>query len=160
MGQIYSRASKVIVWLGEEQATDRWGFELIKHMSKATAPGFQQRIKEFRRRATATGSWNPDTNAFGELVKEMADQVGGGILKLSGSCSTLDAVNRILHRPWFNRVWIIQEYLSAKKCVMRLGRLEIEADGVLRVALAWRGLEIKMTPNVWSRESTSESLSN
>jgi hypothetical protein len=50
-----------------------------------------------------------------------------------------DAVNRIIHRPWFNRVWVIQEYVCATACTIRMGALKMDAAEFFKVALEQNG---------------------
>lgn len=81
MGQIYRRASDVIVWLGENDPHDE---PLLR--------GLSIMLNEYDRVAELIG---PDT--------------GDDLVKDRGLEKYIEAAQRLLLRPWFTRLWVIQE---------------------------------------------------
>ncbi|KAK3361148.1 hypothetical protein B0T24DRAFT_671423 [Lasiosphaeria ovina] len=86
MAEIYSKASRVIVWLGEA-GHDRGDRALDK----------------IRRIAASVADDTPDYE--GLLVKRMV---------------------ALLRRPWFERIWVLQEAAAARDIVIRCGSAEID----------------------------------
>ncbi|KAH7093738.1 heterokaryon incompatibility protein-domain-containing protein [Paraphoma chrysanthemicola] len=92
MGEIYQRASKVMIWLGN------W-------------------------------TWNP------QLIPQLLDKVAK-VLKLSDNngegsypgytTAELDAIRDICHRPYWQRVWTVQERILAPKLSIACGSMHIE----------------------------------
>ncbi|KAF2250166.1 HET-domain-containing protein [Trematosphaeria pertusa] len=96
MGQIYSRAHKVHVWLGETLPHDRieWLFSFFREM--AVAGHDDGKIMEWR--ALLSNPWQKDAET---------------------------TVDRFLARPWFRRRWILQEVALAVDMTVRCGRFKI-----------------------------------
>ncbi|KAK1756980.1 heterokaryon incompatibility protein-domain-containing protein [Echria macrotheca] len=108
MADIYSRASKVIVWLGEADDKTNDAFEAMKilaHMDVQNAsrhPAIEQ-----ARSLTGFFPWHlPHEDPF-FLSKER-----------------WSAFQWLLQRPWFTRTWIFQEIVQARRAVVRCGDYE------------------------------------
>ncbi|KAF2022821.1 hypothetical protein EK21DRAFT_41978, partial [Setomelanomma holmii] len=82
MDQIYSRANKVHVWLGEAAPSDR-----IK------------RVFEFFREIARSG--RDENKIFSWKINETK----------SWDKASLNSVDRFLSKPWFVRRWILQEVI-------------------------------------------------
>ncbi|KAJ8118304.1 hypothetical protein OPT61_g689 [Boeremia exigua] len=111
MQTIYSEAACVIVWLGEAEATDTRALELLKMINAPwatfTHPSHQVEIPLF------TGQ---DTASHDALV---AAQVPD---------AWFDALAAFLMRPWFSRIWIVQEIVSAKNFTIWCGPDTLNED--------------------------------
>lgn len=88
MKSIYEQAIEVLAWLGPSTDTDRKAFDMLENL--------ENRLHE-------TG---PDLTEerFSEFAEVLAKDDGSG-----GR-----AIQEIIERPWFRRIWIQQEFLAAR----------------------------------------------
>ena len=101
MHTIFSNADIVMIWLGEELPGDAAGFELMWDLRE-----IMLRLEK----EEGAANYELDLEALG--LPDAND-------------STWDNVAAILNRPWFHRVWIIQECLVARKSVTLCGEKEV-----------------------------------
>lgn len=112
MKLVYQRACTVITWLGEELASDAEGLDLAKKLN-----GY---LYEHLKLDTYSPNFDPiDLDAAG---LPQADDTAWSSLML------------LLERPWFRRVWIVQEFIFGVQCTMWCGGLEFKPDLLLRTA--------------------------
>ena len=112
MRTIYSEAEMVIIWLGKEVPTDRSGYELMQKVQSALGrPNF-----EFN---DASLTQFLDLHALG--LPDMHDPAW-------------DAAVKILSRPWFSRVWIVQELLVARRSICLCGKVEVNPTLIIEFA--------------------------
>jgi hypothetical protein len=109
MRDIYKRAANVIFWLGEQESYDKGAVLLMN----AFFENHQDRSDLERLRA-----------------KTLSE------LGLPIHCRGWFGWASFLFRPWFGRVWIIQEFLNAKRSVFMSGALEIPTKLLLHCAYA------------------------
>src|SRR4051794_8188417 len=109
MKSIYKRAETVVAWLGEETAADRRGVELMKKMFQII--GSRVPEDEILRKGISNYPGSPQMGA-----PDLPDLPDLGWQDLGG----------ILAKPWFSRVWIMQEYLSAQKFIFICGEAFID----------------------------------
>ncbi|KAM0420987.1 hypothetical protein ACHAPT_011230 [Fusarium lateritium] len=105
MGDIYTSATRTILWLGPE--TDK---DLSAVMRRATRYGnmYQSLRKTFRK-------IRPDTSLpYGE------DFFEASILNTAET----ERIAGIISNPWFRRIWTIQEFLLSKSAVFMMGNLQ------------------------------------
>lgn len=106
MSKIYSQARLVVGWLGAE------------------ADDSSLAMKSFRASARKVAVKNPGWNEFSALrLFRMADPRA----RLGRACISL------VQRPWFHRLWIIQEVALAKHLELRCGTSLISAKGFFMV---------------------------
>jgi len=100
MGSIYQTASQVIIWLGEE--------------AEDTIPAMDLFLK------IASGA-KLDHGGAAERLKQN--------LALAGVPPTDDAswnlLSRFLVRPWFSRVWVVQEAVLARRVIVTCGSCQM-----------------------------------
>jgi len=125
MRAIYEGAQHVLVWLGLAEETDEAGLELL------------------RRVHDRCGLTQPD-----DMSKDFSfpQQLGLPGINDPGWRS----VFKMLHRPYFSRIWIVQEFLLARRCTVLLGPHNIDGDAVLAFAGAtqkYPGLQDAMAIN-------------
>ncbi|RYP34406.1 hypothetical protein DL767_004275 [Monosporascus sp. MG133] len=84
MAEIYARASRVVVWLGEPTA------------------GSDEALEEIR------------TAAIGKPTKPSINE------------QTKQAIQSLLQRQWFERIWVLQEVAAARNVLMKCGSTEID----------------------------------
>ncbi|CAI6266865.1 unnamed protein product [Periconia digitata] len=112
MRDIYKQAAKVIFWLGEQEEYDEDAVKLIKV--------FNENNKRPVDRAFPSGMHSKELSDLGLPY----DDPGW-----SGWAS-------LLCRPWFGRVWIVQEFLNASYAVFKTGSLEIVREDLIWFAYA------------------------
>lgn len=112
MRKIYENAQHVRVWLGPaEEEKDEAGLELLRRIHKRC------------------GIIRPDDTTMDHSSLED--------LKFPGAKDPCwKSVLQILHRPYFTRIWILQEFLLARRCTILLGHHSIDGDAVLSFASA------------------------
>ena len=96
MGEVYPQASGVLVWIGEEDEDTRVGLAALPDLLKALPVDRGNRVI----------SHSDIINKFGLLVYN------------SGSWNALGG---LFARPWFRRVWVIQEAALAKLATVQCG---------------------------------------
>ncbi|TEY30775.1 hypothetical protein BOTCAL_0841g00010 [Botryotinia calthae] len=101
MGDIYKKAEKVVVWLGRgTEETDRV-MDAMKRLRKASLGWNSAEWKD------KANSWVDENN---EDLSSWREQMG-----------------LILERPWFRRIWILQEVANARRATVHCGSRFISA---------------------------------
>lgn len=110
MGQVYAKARQAPIWPGEEAASDTDAFMAI------------QAIYDLRNQRSTTGIKEKPTvdeiNALPSFPK-----------------NGWDHIKSLLTRPWFTRLWVIQEAVKAKDAVLLLGNKTLPYSHLGTVAL-------------------------
>ncbi|RTE68587.1 hypothetical protein BHE90_017035 [Fusarium euwallaceae] len=105
MRQIYKEAKKVIVWLGPQADNSDLALDLLQKLSSI-------RQKHF------------DFAPYGVILRENLSKAGlPDVFEPAWA-----AVNSLLGRSWFSRVWVIQEVAVSKDSSIRCGGREIAWD--------------------------------
>lgn len=100
MGQIFSRATETLVWLGERSEADQSDLALY-HCGSLTSI-----LLEIEETAPpGMGLSAPVPKALGDSLHREA----------------LLAIGLLLKRPWFRRLWVIQEVALSKKIIVACG---------------------------------------
>lgn len=94
MRKLFHKAESVIIWLGEESHDSAVAFDLVSRIVAAAA----------------TEQARSPVNAK-QVVKA---QDLGGLALLEYSSPAWEALNSLFWRPWFSRVWVIQEVTVAR----------------------------------------------
>ena len=156
MREIYQGAEKVVIWLGNY-------YELSDDRVNASMARFGTNFHE-------EGSRSLVVDAF-TLAKALA-----GIEISPQSSSRIHMMqhwiqlSRLFHRPWFERLWIIQELAVATKAVVRCGQVE-EPWEILARAARWiirpdyavytpRGIIQRLLPLMGAHRANQVSLSS
>jgi hypothetical protein len=101
MRLIYQSCIRVLIWLGEEEADSYLCFWLVPQLIKAQA---KQRMHGGSRQTF-------EMSGLDSLQYQIPDQ--------THAC--YNALQTLLRRPWFHRVWIIQELAVSPKAVVYCG---------------------------------------
>lgn len=109
MGVIYWKASRVLVWLGEEDKS-------TKQVSAAKAFEFIRRCSEF----TETMENNRNIHQPTAMPNKMEE--------IEGSKETVswESVQHLFTRDWFTRVWVVQELGLARYATFYCGDASID----------------------------------
>ncbi|EUC36133.1 hypothetical protein COCCADRAFT_88898, partial [Bipolaris zeicola 26-R-13] len=107
MGVIYWKATRVLVWLGEEDNS-------AKQVSAAKAFEFIRRCSNFKEAAANNRLGHP--TAMPEDIED-----------IQGSKETVswESVRRLFTRDWFTRVWVVQELGLARDATFYCGDASI-----------------------------------
>ncbi|KAJ8117395.1 hypothetical protein OPT61_g1386 [Boeremia exigua] len=111
MQAIYSQAARVVVWLGEAADTDAMAVEVLKAIYAPWAtyrdPTSGRAIPLF----TGQNDANHDANLAGRVPD-----------------AYFDALAAFLLRPWFSRIWIVQELVCARDLSIWCGEATFNED--------------------------------
>ncbi|KNG89946.1 hypothetical protein ANOM_001677 [Aspergillus nomiae NRRL 13137] len=113
MGELYSCADQVLIWLGD--AADE------SDMACSLLPELTEKIWALKE---STG-WKPLTTD--EIVTQGLPHPDDQLWR---------AVLLLYSRPWFQRLWIVQEVVLAPQCVFLCGAQQVEWHVVVNFALA------------------------
>ncbi|KAI0149059.1 heterokaryon incompatibility protein-domain-containing protein [Pestalotiopsis sp. NC0098] len=116
MGEIYTKAQQVIVWLGTDDSETSIAMETIKILSEGV-------IMEWHRRTFTTV---PGSRA--DILRNRR-----GLSTLTNAQWT--ALRNLITRPWFTRLWIRQEVALASKVIVVCGYYQAEWEDVDKVAI-------------------------
>jgi hypothetical protein len=117
MGDIYERASEVIVWLGLEDSHCTFAFTSIQAISDASILTQDELL---------SATWTSQEGNQAAAEQKYIARGKAGLSALLGSFdfhAIVEAVQFILERPWWHRVWVIQELVLAQRAVLQCGRL-------------------------------------
>ncbi|KAK1473548.1 hypothetical protein CABS01_04210 [Colletotrichum abscissum] len=118
MSQIYPLSEKVIIWLGSEFEDSKHALETLEYFSKQVEYVISHR-------------WGDAPNA--EQLDWWRDDV-----PLPWKDRTWKSISSLLHRPWFERVWVLQEALLCDRVVLQCGRDAIAWVDVRKALLVLR----------------------
>lgn len=112
MGQIYSMASNTVGWIGQ------------------SAEDSDLAIKSIKSHGEVFGSGNPcePSSVFGEYIRDHARSEAGS--------QEWIAIEKILARSWFHRIWVLQEVALSKRLIIYCGDNEFLWDDILRFIIA------------------------
>ena len=99
MNEIYALAEEVIIWLGEEEETDALAFDAIFRVEDY----FQHRVS--------------DTNLMLDLYR--SEEGPHELLRYENP--GWSAICQVLRKRCFNRVWVVQEVVMARKALVVCG---------------------------------------
>lgn len=118
MSQIYPLSEKVIIWLGSESEDSKHALETLEYFSKQVEYVISHR-------------WGDTPNA-----QEHDWWRDGSTLPYDGK--TWKSISSLLHRPWFERVWVLQEALLSDRVVLQCGRDTISWVDIRKALLVLR----------------------
>jgi hypothetical protein len=119
MGQIYSMASSVVVWLGPEKHDSKLALETLQNL------GAEVEVTTSRKRYRSPGT------------REPLYFWSSSVLPYSGR--TWKAVYDLITRSWFSRLWIVQEIqLANSQAVVQCGHDAIPWPLFRRAAIVLR----------------------
>lgn len=123
MHEIYKKATTTIIWLGEWEKGDDVGFSLLQKVFSAY-PGTDTVYDAY-------GTVVESQRVFGSEDEDRQLPELGLPFMASPDWEKLWA---IYHKPWFSRVWVIQELCFATHCYFLCGTEMISQQSVLGVA--------------------------
>lgn len=128
MAELYRRATQVIIWLGEAKpAVKPEDMTLQEFMGPVD---IEHAIPAIRKCANALVA-RPNASA---LTMSMQDWFMLGFQSPDELKLQLRAFFRLLQRPWFGRVWTIQEHVVARSVVILCGRHRISETEIMNAS--------------------------
>jgi hypothetical protein len=116
MADIYSKAERVIIWLGTESEASELAFDLL-------------------RKIDANAEVDRDTTTFEER-EGCSPQWADRTATLAFDDKEFEAVLTLQNRPWFSRLWVWQEIFLASRAVFMCG------NNLLSCNIFWAALFI------------------
>ena len=114
MFSIYQKAARVLVWLGEERDDSDLAMNLILHLYSEKLVSFKKQVPQMR----FTAEEQKQVDFFANKEKWYMS-----LMKLHGSSDGEHlnprdprewvAFQRLMERPWFRRMWVVQELAAA-----------------------------------------------
>lgn len=111
MGNVYSSAQQVCVWLGKETNTDRLAIEFL-HQLPALILGCR-----------LEGAKEAKNLSLMDLVDPESTQ---NVIQDPSLFQKWEAICNLFARPWWRRVWVLQEILLAKEAFLYCGKLFVD----------------------------------
>lgn len=109
MGAIYSSAFQVLIWIGEEDDDSRLGLRFLLTLLSFLPPSKQTTYAE-----------NYSEHVLPMIALPIANSRGW------------EALKRIFDRPWFRRVWVVQETAMAARAHVICGNYTANWDDLAR----------------------------
>ncbi|KAK1754436.1 heterokaryon incompatibility protein-domain-containing protein [Echria macrotheca] len=134
MGEIYSRASKVFIWLGP------------------TADGSDVALGHMRRMLDEIEALNDATATRADVPDDLIPTLNDDHGKLYG---------HLFLRPWFRRLWTVQEAVLARRLVVMCGYLEVDFDLLAQLAfsiLTYGSLDLFQVPGADTEKEMNEAI--
>lgn len=109
MGKIYSQATNVLIWLGyADSVKARSVARLVREMNDL----YDEHTKRRSLQETLELKHDDKNNANRE---------------------SWEAMSQMMHRPWFHRVWVLQEVGSARKATIHFGDTQIQWKDLMKL---------------------------
>ncbi|KAI9148970.1 Heterokaryon incompatibility protein [Paramyrothecium foliicola] len=168
MGDIYKQSSQTLIWLGDE--TEAWsGASSDQSSILKTRPCIWKKkqglTRDFKYDAWAepcftAGNWGDMCASYDQdyihhafkLISRLAETLGlQGIPYLKKgddplSLNTLRALAYIMHKPWWSRIWTLQECLIPSCAVIVYGTVEAPCQMFFLAAERYAGLASEIDP--------------
>ncbi|KAH8193808.1 hypothetical protein TruAng_012027 [Truncatella angustata] len=155
MKDIYSRAQSVIIWLGEPTAASDLGMEMVRTISaRSHEPRHGDIVKVGSTLADGTAKKTMSIGEFRRYYKS--------VLRLfndTRAVRALDESVRLLDRPWWTRMWTLQESILCREVMVYCGMAVVPLEFFFDLAYfiffamnfsAWPGAPVN--PQVAVRE--------
>ncbi|KAM6524462.1 hypothetical protein FSOLCH5_005064 [Fusarium solani] len=113
MSDIYSKASRVLIWLGEEDGQTEGAFDAIRILAR-------MRMSDNTLSPDIEARWDP-TTGFRPWQLPIQDPFFLPREKYT-------AFETLLRRPWFSRTWTFQEAVQARQAIVQCGSLQVSWD--------------------------------
>jgi hypothetical protein len=142
MRQIYAGARRVLVWLGPESPDDLEAFNVM-HWPHSQTPGA-----------------NISDEYFRDEISSRAMQFLASMWADDAEHPPWDDFGHLFMRPWFERIWVIQEVASSRTAIVLCGQKSIPWEVLAAAANRFLtyGLEVRIAHAL--RPQVREALSN
>ncbi|RMY38418.1 hypothetical protein D0866_02611 [Hortaea werneckii] len=131
MGEIYSNAREVLVWLGEARPGDDLAFMTILPVTWNQALQFGQRAERVREALEKDFQLVKDALHLSRRPASKRDTQEDFPPTIQDALRALDAV---CTRSWFYRLWVLQEAALARNCRVVCGEYAVKLTSLARTA--------------------------
>lgn len=122
MGTIFRTAERTLIWLGPASADSDLAVQTLREL-KPLSHGLQRlHVRSWSSVAFDAATSDPTVQAVQEALDAVLAALRGG------DSARLRAVGALYERPWFRRVWVLQERALSRSCVLYCGREGIAWD--------------------------------
>ncbi|KAJ4291931.1 hypothetical protein N0V90_009829 [Kalmusia sp. IMI 367209] len=132
MQEIYQHAEDVHIWLGDGEANTGMAFNLIRELVQP-----HQRVESVQ--------WTLDSPCHKGDTQTLGMQNEDD---LNGAC---DAFLAILERPWFTRIWIVQEVAAGKSAKVFCGNYSVDWNDLVKAVKFSLDMGLRAA-NIYGRE--------
>ncbi|KAF5581507.1 hypothetical protein FPANT_8895 [Fusarium pseudoanthophilum] len=129
MKDIYTKSARVVIWLGPDPASDRVNhlFEILQTSPNLPDPQLSKRERTFfEMNVFDADRWHQDEETASSKVP---DEIKNGFVIPNEAKKSAIAV---LSRPWWTRIWTVQEMVLAPSTIIMCGHLSAPASDVRR----------------------------
>lgn len=139
MEDVYRRADRVIVWLGEAADDSDAAMRSIRFIGHAASSLIEKQVDELE--LIAESCLQSQSVPLRELEESSPEHL---YRRLMGEAGTewqypLPAMTALIRRPWWRRVWILQELVLARELLFVCGDERVEETDFMG---AWAALDI------------------
>ena len=113
MGKIYSQATTVVIWLGTATEETNVLLDTLKFFHRVTSTQY------------ACKNWTLSDHRWTDPWSTTRAKMSDGYPQLKQQQQT--SLETLLARPWFKRVWVIQEVANARAAVVCCGERTVSA---------------------------------
>lgn len=127
MDQIYSHASKTFIYVGP---SSRFSEEAVRSFSAHGCLALQRGILDLHDGHDANDTfefgyerwtWGPQESQGGQLIDEIIQRIE------TPGVSPLEMLQSLMQRPWWSRIWVLQELLLSPNPIFVCGQQTISA---------------------------------
>lgn len=122
MGNVYQRASRVLIWLGEEDSTTKLAYSCMRAYGELSISYNWKSFATSARNLLRSTSKDEKCEALQEFCENFEVP--------PPRSAEVAAFLALLDRPWFSRAWTFQECRLARKRIIVTGSHEIRGSFV------------------------------
>lgn len=119
MGRIYHTAQETIIWLGDASSDSDLAIESLTKLSVSSNAILSSGIRSWSEVPFDRAQSNPLTRLVLSELKESLSELQ------ENNSAKLMAITSLYKRPWFRRVWVLQERALSCHCVVYCGKAQI-----------------------------------
>ncbi|KAL8337524.1 hypothetical protein RB598_006427 [Gaeumannomyces tritici] len=135
MARIYASASRVVVWLGEAADGSDRALEGLRQAAGEQEAAYRRELAlETLRRVSREEAKLPikrfeQYNGFiTQMTKDLLEAGSAADVAVTLDEPTQQAIFALLERPWFGRIWVLQEVAAARYVLVKCGGSTVDGS--------------------------------